>query len=168
MEKREYTVYKYDELPADAQQKARERFREHNDLSYTWDDTKADALNIGLKLAGTNRGYMKGDFTESAAVCAANVIREHGVDTETYATAALFLLEHGALWTKYRAAEDKDESTRAAEDAKEDLEQEFLRSLCEDYRIMQERDEEYQNSDEAIIETVRANDYDFTEDGRID
>ena len=29
-------------------------------------------------------------------------------------------------------------------------------------------DIEYQNSDEAIIETIEANDYDWTEDGKID
>jgi len=41
----------------------------------------------------------------------------------------------------------------------------LLYSCCEDLRIAVERDIEYQNSDEAIDESIRANKYEFTKNG---
>jgi hypothetical protein len=48
----------------------------------------------------------------------------------------------------------------------DELEQAFLESLLEDYRIMYNKEVDYQNSDEAIIEAIRANEYEFTQDGK--
>jgi len=49
----------------------------------------------------------------------------------------------------------------------EDIDAEFLRSLCEDYRIMLQNEYEYLTSEEAIIETIIANEYEFTEEGEL-
>jgi hypothetical protein len=48
-----------------------------------------------------------------------------------------------------------------------DLDTEFQRALGKEYLSILRREYEYQTSEEAIIETIEANDYDFTEDGRI-
>ena len=47
------------------------------------------------------------------------------------------------------------------------IEDEFLKSLLEDYSIILQKEYEYQTSEEAIIESIKANDYEFTEDGKL-
>jgi hypothetical protein len=47
----------------------------------------------------------------------------------------------------------------------QDIEDEFLKSLCEDYSIMLQNESEYLQSDAAIIEAINANEYEFLEDG---
>lgn len=43
----------------------------------------------------------------------------------------------------------------------------LLYSCCEDLRIAVDNEVEYQNSDEVIDESIRCNEYEFTENGRI-
>jgi hypothetical protein len=45
------------------------------------------------------------------------------------------------------------------------LEDEFLKTLCEDYRIILSREYDYLTSEAAIIETIEANEYEFKADG---
>ena len=47
------------------------------------------------------------------------------------------------------------------------LEYNFQQSLSEDYLSMLKKEYEYKTSEEAIIETIKANDYEFTEDGKL-
>ena len=54
-----------------------------------------------------------------------------------------------------------------SEDKMIDLENEFLQSLLEDYSIMLQNESEYLQSAEAIRETIEANEYEFTEDGKL-
>mgnify|MGYP001615990366 FL=1 len=158
-------VYTFDELSDKAKEKAINWYREGNDLSYTWEDMQADAKNIGLKLKGTHQESMDGDFIESASVCADAILREHGKMCETYKTAQKFITEHEKIWADYREKEAKGEDTNQIEYEIEDCKDEFLKSILEDYRIMQEKDEEYQNSDEVVIESIQINEYEFDENG---
>ena len=48
----------------------------------------------------------------------------------------------------------------------QDIEDDFLKSLCEDYRILLQHQYEYLTSEEVIIETIEANEYEFTQDGK--
>lgn len=43
----------------------------------------------------------------------------------------------------------------------------LYRQLCEQIRIEIEKDYEYQLSDENVIESIRCNEYEFTEDGKL-
>jgi hypothetical protein len=47
------------------------------------------------------------------------------------------------------------------------MESEFEESLIEDYSILLQKEYDYQTSEEAIIETIEANDYEFTEEGEL-
>ncbi len=49
----------------------------------------------------------------------------------------------------------------------ENDEDEFLKELLEDYRIILQKEYEYQTSEEAIIGTIEANEYEFTQDGKM-
>ena len=44
---------------------------------------------------------------------------------------------------------------------------EFRRSILEDYRIILQTEFEYLTSEEAIVEIIEANEYEFTADGHI-
>jgi hypothetical protein len=72
---------------------------------------------------------------------------------------------------RFLEAADKDEYGELAslsdDQQVEDMELEFLRSILEDYRILLQKDYDYQTSDEAIIETIQANEYEFTENGEL-
>lgn len=53
-----------------------------------------------------------------------------------------------------------------SQDEAEKLEEEFLDSILEDYRIMLEKEIEYQESEEQVAEMMEANEYEFDENGK--
>ena len=57
--------------------------------------------------------------------------------------------------------------SRENEECMQSEEDDFLQSLCEDYRIILRNEYEYLTSEEAIIETIESNEYYFTEDGKL-
>ncbi len=166
-------VFKFNELNEDAKQKAIESFYDINVNDEWWIYTYEDAENIGLKITSfdIDRGsYCKGEFLLPAFDVSCKIIQEHGVNCETHKTA----LKFGADWTelvkKYSDGIELDKVTYDNEydfdNEANDLEDEFKQSLLEDYRIILQKEYEYQTSEAAIIETIEANDYEFTADGR--
>lgn len=163
----EIKLYKFNELSEKAKEKAIEKLYYTNVDFDWWESVYDDAENIGLKITGfdIDRGsYCEGDFKISMHEVAANIIRDHGEGCETNKTAQKFLDEVNSLETiegeEYGEGEEYENKML-------ELEDEFKKSLLEDYRIMLSKEYEYQTSKEAIIETIEANDYDFTEDGEI-
>jgi len=165
-------LYKFDELSEAAKQKAIEHFSDINVAFDWWDPIYEDATESGLKITGfdLNRAsYVKAHFITSASECADYIIKEYDETSELYETAQTFINDYDQLVEKYSDGIDKN---RVAEDNEndfdhdvEDLEDEFLKDLCEDYRIILQKDYDYLTSKEAIIETIEANEYDFKEDG---
>ena len=163
---KETKVYKFDELSEKAKEKALNELYDINIGYEWWDGVYDDAENIGLKLTSfdldRNR-HAKGEFTLSAAEVAANIIRDHGESSETYKTAQSFL---DAINSLEMPDDDTDEFTEW-ENKMLELEDEFLKSLLEDYSMMLQKEYEYLSSEEAIIETINVNEYEFTEDGKL-
>lgn len=162
-------LYLFAELSEEAKQKAIEKNYSINvEHGEWWDGTYMDAENIGLKLEhfdlDRNR-HATGQFTLSAAEVAANIMRDHGPDCETYKTAEAFLEEFNPVFGAYMDESNIKFETREAEDELMELEEEFLKSLLEDYSIILQHESEYLMSKEAIIETFEANEYTFEEDG---
>lgn len=164
-------VYKFSELSEQAKQKAIKWFLCGNDFSFAWDNVKEDAYQIGLKILSLDdHRPNEGEFLESAESTADQILQNHGKDCETHKTAADFLKERDELVEKHSDGIDK---TRVSEDNEyefdqecNELEEEFLKSILEDYRIMLNENIDYENSDEAAIEAIEANDYEFTKDGK--
>jgi len=122
-----------------------------------WQCTYEDADNIGVNITGfcIDRGsYCDIEFKHDAISTAESIIGEHGEACETYKTAKEFLisLEKVSSYDYHSVSSLKDE---------------FKRSLSEDYRIMLSNGYEYLTSEEAIIETLICNEYEFTENGKI-
>lgn len=152
-------VYKFEELSEQAQQKAIEWYISGNDLSCVWRDIKEDAKQIGLKIISlSDHKENEGEFMLSANEVAANIFNEHGGDCDTYITAQEFMEEWQPVFDEYMQTEE-------GEDKLMEIENEFLKSLLEDYRIMYNKDIEFQNSDEAVEDTIIANEYEFTVEG---
>ena len=152
---REITVklYQFDELSDKAKEKAREWFRDDGGMMQQdcFDQTLEDAERIGLKVfALDDRGVNRGEFVTTGLDCARLIRKEHGETCKTYQTAARYI----------DALEAQDEDTI------EDTDHEFLHDLLEDYRIMFNKDIEYRYADEQVDEDIRANEYEFTEDGK--
>lgn len=156
-------VYQFSELSKAAKLKAIEWYRmaDYGDWQFVWDYIKEDAKEIGLKVIElSDHKVNEGEFMLSAHEVAANIIRDHGNECETYKTAQSFLDTVNDIQGNCPEMEGGDYESEMM-----DAEDEFLKSLLEDYRIMYNQDIDYQNSDEAITEAITINEYEFKADG---
>lgn len=167
-------VYKFDELSEQAKQTAIEKLSDINVGYDWWESTYEDAANVGLKITSfdldRNR-YAKGEFKWTAIECANLIKKEHGEMCETYQTANKFLAERDELVEKYSDGINTDIVTEENEydfdQNADELESEFLKDILEDYSIMLQNECEYLQSEESIIDTIKANEYEFTAAGNI-
>lgn len=159
----EVNLYSFDELSDEAKKKALDKLCDINTNYDWWDYTYDDAVNIGLKITAFDIRYrvIEGEFMLSAPECAERIIEQHGKDCTTSKTAQTFLRELNDLTSGYDNIED------CPEDEIEDLENSFLEDLLGDYLKILRDEYDYQCSEEAIVETIQANDYEFTEDGKL-
>lgn len=158
METRTYTVYKFNELPEDAREKALCNLYDLNVDHDWWDSVYDDAGRVGIKITSfdTDRGNcLEADYTEYTQEIAREILTNHGEKCDTYSTAKNFLDEVSPL--------DEEDN----EDKIEELETEFLYAIREDYLSILRKEYEYLTTEEAIIESIEANDYDFTINGKI-
>ena len=148
-------VYPFDELSEDAKDKVIENLWDINIFHEWWEVTYEDAENVGIKITSfdIDRGsYCKGDIDDAIDTARA-ILKEHGDKCETWQTAKDF---HDAV---AKDGEDTDDF--------EILCSEFKYSILEDYRIILQKEYEHLTSRETIIESIKINEYEFTEDGKI-
>jgi hypothetical protein len=160
--KREYKVYSFDELSDEGKEQALDKLRHINVEHDWWDSTYDDAKTIGLEISGfdIDRGsYVEGDLTMSMGESIKAIIENHGGSTDTHKLAKEY---QARLEEIERATLDDDLG-----DAIEELEDEYKDRLCEEYLSMLRKEYEYLVSDEAIIDIIEANEYEFTEDGEL-
>lgn len=166
-------VYGFDELAEKMQDKVVERLSDINVDHDWWCFTYADAEAVGLKITEFDlyRQGIRGEWIEEPIAAATRILAEHGDDCETHKTAQEFLdgVEEARRVVSQALIDDEDdENEYAFEDSGvyEDLCDEFLRALCEDYRIILQHEYDYLTSREVIVETIRVNEYEFLADGR--
>lgn len=170
---KETKVYPFDELSDESKEKAIEGLYDINLFYEWWEGVFEDALSARLKLTEFDidrASYCHGEFVEYAKETADAIIENHGESCETYKTAEGYAAECAKLWQKYPVKLDvdgDDENEWDREKAQEELDDEFLKSILEDYRITLQKEYEYLGSEDAIIETIEANEYEFTEDGKL-
>jgi len=156
--KREYKVYTFDELTEEAQDRAIEKQADINVDYEWWDSIEDDAEQIGLSIIEFNTYHrtVKGKLLNDAIDVAEAIIRNHGEDCDTYKLAKQYIEDYEAL------PQDEDGWRDS-----EEIDEEFEYALSQEYLSMLIKDYEYLTSREAIIETIVANDYRFTEDGNL-
>ena len=163
-------VYKFNELTEQAKEIAIDRMCEINVGHDWWCGIYMDAENIGLNITSfdldRNR-HAKGEFIQTAIYCANKIMTEHGETCETYKTAANFIAASKEIEQRAEIEGKDGDEDYWYQDEIEELEEEFLKSLCEDYSILLQKECEYLESDEAIIETIEANDYEFLATGKL-
>ncbi len=164
----ETKVYTIDELSESAKEKAREWYMEGDDLHMAWEDVREDAKNIGLIIEVLDDHRKNtGHFLISAIECSNLILENHGAACETYKTAMEFIEAIDAL-PELPSEEDEnyDKIERELCEQNDEIEEKFLHSLLEDYRIMLNKEVEYQNSNEHVDDMLRINEYEFTADGK--
>ena len=164
------TLYKFDELTPDGQAAAILGLCDINVDYEWWDGVYDDAEQVGLKLDSFDldrNSHATGKFILAANEVAQNILNDHGVECETYKTAAAFMEEWQPVFNNYTDETHPDYESSECEDKLLDIEDEFLKSLLEDYRIMLQHEYEYLQSDEAVREMIEANGYEFTADGKV-
>ena len=110
-------------------------------------------------------------FEDSPEDVANLILKNHGKTCETYKTAKNFLKERDELVSKYSDGINKDKVSEDNEyefdNELDELEEEFKKSLSEDYRIILSNEYDYLTSEESIKETIYANEYTFTSEGKL-
>ena len=166
-------TYSFTELSDAAKQTAIGQMRDINCHDQWWDCTYEDAAGIGLKITsfGLDRNrHAEGTLTLNTTDVCANIFRQHGDDCITYNLAKEFIEQ----WDKLVAEHSDGEGEKVAEDKidefdvkADELEEQFLADLLEEYASTLQAESEYLYSDEAVIDAIEANDYQFTEDGKL-
>lgn len=170
---KETKVYPFGELSDDAKEKAVENLYDINVFHDWWDSIYDDAETVKLKLTEFDIGrgsYCRGEFIEYAKDTADAIIGNHGENCETRQTAEEFIVESVKLYMTYPVKLDDDgddENEYDRDKEQETADAEFLRLILEDYRIILQKEYEYLTSEDTIIETIKANEYEFTEDGKL-
>jgi hypothetical protein len=167
----ETKVFKFEELDEAAQETAISELYDINVDYEWWDYVYTDAEDVGLKIKGfdLDRGsYCNVEWIEDPLTVANKIIENHGPDCETHKDAEIFLADYDKIMNDA----EKDEEGEMLfeldiEEEIEELEDEFLKTMCENYRIMLSKEYEYLTSEEAIKETIIINEYDFLENGKL-
>lgn len=138
-------VYKFDELSKPAQEKVIEDLYDINTAEDWWNYIYEDAKNVHIDVSSFNlqHGVCKIQFLDKPIKTASSIIVNHGEMCYTYKLAKAYLRD----WI----SDGLDEQFRLS------LQREYLRMLRAEF--------EYLQSEEAIVETIKANDYEFTGDG---
>ena len=164
----EIKLYKFSELSETAKENAIKNCSDINVSHDWWDGVYEDAENIGLKITSfdldRNR-YANGEFLLSACEVAQNILNKHGEECNTFKTAEKFI-NGQPVFNEYMDESSEKYESRESEDILMELENDFLNEILEDYSITLQNECEHLESDEAIVNTIEANDYDFTENGK--
>lgn len=165
-------VYKFNELSEDAKKKAIEWFEGvGGNIEYKWwEYIYEDAANVGIKITefDLDRGNVcKGGFTEDACYTANAIKENHGETCESYKTAIAFLAERDEIVNT--APKDENGEWEDESQLDQDLdycEEEFRKSILEDYRIILSQEFAHLTSTETMIESIVSKKYEFTKDGK--
>lgn len=164
----ETVVYKFDELSENAKKKAIAELADINVDCNWYEFIYEDAKNIGLKITSFDidrANYCKAEFIDGAEICANLIIANHGETCDSHNTTKKFLED-----IQKAIKENADRMYVYGVPAlttEDDVRDNFLRAISEDYLSMLKKEYEYQTSEEAIINTIKTNDYEFTEDGKL-
>ena len=172
----EIQAYKFNELDEQTKQKVIEDNIDIN-VEFDWWDCTYDTLReCGIKVNSFDIGRRREceiEFLEDGYEIATNIVDTFGEAMEIVKDAKNFIKDRDILVKKYGEGNDIDGYSVKEElydefdedvegitiDLKKNLEYEILRWLRDEY--------EYLTSEEAIIETIEANEYEFTEEGKL-
>ena len=159
----ETKVYQFEELDEQTKEKAIDNYRYisvDDDSWYEW--IKEDLISVGIELRSfdIDRGsfaeiHLK-DFYETCDL----ILKWHGENCETYKIAERYIEEYQDIQYHIKDDEYLDEKL-------DDLDEEYQKEFSEEVLSMLRFEFEHMTSDEYIIEMFEANEYEFTEEGKL-
>ena len=159
----EIKVYKFEELDKQTKEKVIDNYRHINVEDTFWYDwIKEDFIRLGLEIRSfdLDRGSFAEIHIDDFEQTSKNIIDEFGDSVLIKQTAKNYLKELEEIVSNFKEDEDID---RELEILDEEYQKEYSEDILSDLREAYD----YQVSDEAIIETIEANDYNFTWNGEI-
>lgn len=154
------TLYKFAELPEDIKSKAIDKLSDINIHYEWWEYIYEDAERSGLKITSFDldrNKHAEGNLTESPLTVITRILVDHGKECATAKTALKWQSVFAAL----------DETSDNFEEGYEEALSGFTLELLADYADMLQKECDYKQSEEAIIETIEANYYEFDEHGNL-
>lgn len=165
----ETKVYEYDELNDKAKETARQWIRErlygHSWWTPIYENAEQNAL---VEIDSFDlRGSIDISFLQGALNTCQTILKNHGESRDTYKAAQEYESAIDALpELPSEDSPDYDKKERELWEESEQIESEFIEKLKRCFIKMLRDESEYLKSDEYAEETIRINDYTFTEDGR--
>jgi hypothetical protein len=163
------TLFAINELTDEVKSKVLDKFRDINVNDNWWYSIYDDAKEIGLKITSfdldRNR-HANGEILLAANEVAQNILNNHGDSCGTYKTASSFMEDWQPVFNDYMDESSEKYESKEVEEELQEMEDSFLDSLLEDYSIMLQKEYEYLMEDEAVEETLIANEYQFLENGK--
>ena len=158
----EIKTYSYNELPENIKEKVMEKYYNINTDHEWWDFLEYELKEMGIELSSFDIDHYKCElkFINGGHEIADHIINEHGEKCDTYKNASLYLKNRDEIVDNSIDEYEMDIEL-------DELRDEFKKDLEQDYLIMLRDNYEYLTSEEAIEETIMANEYDFTLDGNI-
>jgi hypothetical protein len=164
-------LYHFSELSERAQKKALADNQDFNVSHNWWEWIYADAEEAGLKITGFDLDrawYCNAQFINDATYTATQVRLNHGEKNDTYQQTTAFWERRdqtAGTWQKDENGEfeNADELDTALDSIAED----YLKTMSLAYLRMLDKVYDELTSDEAIAESLTANEYWFTADGKL-
>ncbi|EHQ30981.1 hypothetical protein [Mucilaginibacter paludis] len=164
-------LYEFEELSEQAKQKAIADNADFNVNYNWWDMVYEDAKNIGLKITGFDLDrahYCNAEFIHDAIFTAKQVRNDHGEQADTYGEAQEFQEKRDQLANSWPKDENGEfENVDELDIALDECEGDFLKRMSKRYLSILDNEFDHLTSDEAIADALIANEYWFTEDGKM-
>ena len=158
----EIKAFQFEELDSQTKEKVIENNRTINvDMDFWWEDELhnfKNELDIIVNEFDIYRRIMNITIQDSFET-AQKIVNFFGKESSIVKTSEIFLKDNISVCKSY------EDDWYELEEQLEYLEEEFRREIAEEILSMLTSQYEYQTSDDAIKETIIANEYEFQEDG---
>lgn len=170
----EVKLYQFEELSNEAKENAIEENRTMN-VEHDWWDWFDEGMNeIGIKVNSFDVYYGNIGITiDDSEQTAIKAIEKYPKENEVFKISKQFIADRDALVKRLGEGNNidgysvKEEFINEYDEEIEHLEEQYRREIAKEIITWLREDYEYLQTDEAIAETLIANDYEFTEGGTI-
>lgn len=175
----ETKAYQFKELDEQTKKKAIDNYRDIGVDDGYWHGVLKEDLNyVGIELRSFDieRGSFAEIHSEDFYETCEKIIETHGENCETHKIAERYIKEYNSIKEKMDNLEEYENDNSDEEHLNklmqldkdlEDLDEEYEKEFSEEVLSMLRREFEYQTSDEYIIDMFDANEYEFTDQGKL-
>ena len=159
----EIKVYRFEELDEQTKEKVIENYRYINvDNTFWYDCIKEEFDELGLEIKEFNldRGNYAKIYIDNLEETSKSILHEFGDSVLIKQTAKNYINEYEKIQANFKEDEDIEREVEL-------LDEQYEKEYSEDILSYLRSSYDWEISDEAITETIEANEYDFTIEGKI-